>query len=284
MNNLENFKSIINSEFLSHAFLFFGQDKEFILKNVKVFCKFLNCENIEYKNKIFKDDEKYNCDCKQCLMIDKLEHPDLYFLKREDGKKEIVNSQIYSEKSNEDDLISKLSTGSVYSKYKIAIIYDADFLNKSSSNALLKSLEEPKVNVIFILISTNKDNILKTILSRCSIINLNSSINFDFENKIEEIKKFISVIKADDYQKILYIREILKEKQDLNYYLDIFYFVLEQVSISKYKKSPISDLIADLEVNKDINKSLKKLYNIKEALKNNYIIKTILIDFMLELK
>ena len=50
--------------------------------------------------------------------------------------------------------------------YKIFLIWHADKLNIAASNKLLKSLEEPPVKTIFILISEKKESLLSTILSR----------------------------------------------------------------------------------------------------------------------
>jgi DNA polymerase-3 subunit delta' len=54
--------------------------------------------------------------------------------------------------------------------YKVVIIDNAEFLNKSASNSLLKILEEPNKKIVFFLISQNDDLILETIKSRCQTI------------------------------------------------------------------------------------------------------------------
>ena len=50
---------------------------------------------------------------------------------------------------------------------RVVIIDHVDYLEKSSQNILLKRLEEPSINLYFILIVENKNKISKTILSRC---------------------------------------------------------------------------------------------------------------------
>ena len=55
------------------------------------------------------------------------------------------------------------------------IIDEAHMLSSSAFNALLKTLEEPPENVVFILATTEEHKILPTILSRC--------IRFEFKNK-----------------------------------------------------------------------------------------------------
>ena len=72
------------------------------------------------------------------------------------------------------DLISNLNKSSLNNKPRFVLIDNIEFLNKSSINALLKVLEEPSINIHFILINNNK-KILPTLLSRC--INFKISLN-----------------------------------------------------------------------------------------------------------
>jgi len=69
---------------------------------------------------------------------------------------------------------------------RIIIIFDAHTMNDESSNALLKSIEEPAENTIFILITHSPDLILGTIKSRCQLI------RFD-PLKDDEIKKYLEL-------------------------------------------------------------------------------------------
>lgn len=64
-------------------------------------------------------------------------------------------------------LIASINIASHRGSYKVAIIYPAEALNIYAANALLKTLEEPPPNTIFILISHQPDRVLPTILSRC---------------------------------------------------------------------------------------------------------------------
>ena len=66
----------------------------------------------------------------------------------------------------------KLSLTSVGGKYKAVIINEAERLNVTSQNALLKTLEEPNDRVVLILVSRDERKILSTIISRCQKIRL----------------------------------------------------------------------------------------------------------------
>jgi len=71
------------------------------------------------------------------------------------------------------ELQKKLIMTATESKFKLAIIDDADYLNISAQNALLKTLEEPADGVILILIAQNKEKFLPTIISRCQVKKFN---------------------------------------------------------------------------------------------------------------
>lgn len=72
------------------------------------------------------------------------------------------------------ELQSDFSVVPMYGKYLIYIINGAECLNDSSSNTLLKFLEEPSLNVIGILLTSSSDKVLSTIASRCQIFSLYS--------------------------------------------------------------------------------------------------------------
>lgn len=67
-------------------------------------------------------------------------------------------------------LIGEVYLKPAYSKRKVIIIDDADKMNSNAQNALLKVLEEPPTYATLILITSNKEKIIKTILSRVTEI------------------------------------------------------------------------------------------------------------------
>lgn len=110
-------------------------------------------------------------------------HPDFIIIETLENKKEISVEQI--RKIN--DFINQTSA---ISKNKFILIDSADELNKSSSNALLKILEEPHQNNYFILICHNPSKILATIKSRCQLIKINDLSEEDFKNILKEKSEF----------------------------------------------------------------------------------------------
>ena len=84
---------------------------------------------------------------------------------------------------------------SVYDGYQIYIIYDADKLNTSSANTILKFLEEPEEGIIAVLTTDNRYQMLDTILSRCQILTFeqyktqNEELSIDTKNFLELLSR-----------------------------------------------------------------------------------------------
>lgn len=106
-------------------------------------------------------------------------HPDLFLIEKDAEKKEIGIDKIRSIKnfSNQTSAISK---------DKFIIVDSACELNKSSANALLKILEEPKPNNFLILISHNLNRVLPTIRSRCNLVKIPDLNRADFNEILRQ--------------------------------------------------------------------------------------------------
>ena len=107
-------------------------------------------------------------------------NPNLNLIDVIDDKKNIDINQIR-------DLISNLNKSSFNLKPRFVLIDNVDLLNINSINALLKIIEEPNDNIIFILINNNK-KILPTLNSRC----LNFKISLTYVQSINIINKILN--------------------------------------------------------------------------------------------
>lgn len=103
--------------------------------------------------------------CSPCHLFSTQQHPDYFVLKRLEDKKEIVVDQVR-------ELVYTLNETSHQGGYKITWIDGIEFLNQSAFNALLKTLEEPTPNTLFLLTTHQIDCLPATIKSRCQLFNL----------------------------------------------------------------------------------------------------------------
>ncbi len=95
---------------------------------------------------------------------------------------------------------------------KIYIIEEADKLNASSSNALLKFLEEPEENIIAILVVDNMYQLLNTIISRCQIINLQNNKLDEITNTEKKVEYLLGISEVSTYiQTVLSFVEALEK-------------------------------------------------------------------------
>ena len=123
-------------------------------------------------NKINSNNKTYN------LLLKNI-HPNLFLISLKDKKKNIDIEQIKNMKNF-------LNITSFSNKPKIMLINGSEYLNLSSSNSLLKSLEENLNNVFFILVHDIKKKLLTTIKSRCIQFKFFLN-NEDREKRINEI-------------------------------------------------------------------------------------------------
>ncbi len=157
---------------INHSYLFYGIRGVGKTTLARIFSKSLNCLN---------SNDYEPCDnCESCLSILNGSNLDVIEIDAatNNGVDEIRD---ISEKSN-------YSTTS--SKYKIYIIDEVHCLSKLAFNALLKTLEEPPRNTIFLLATTEIYKIPETILSRTLILNLETiSDDYIIDNLKNILKK-----------------------------------------------------------------------------------------------
>ena len=102
--------------------------------------------------------------CDDCVRTARRTHPDIHLLRPESAQGYLVG-QIRA-------LIDDLALAPIRAARKVYILDEAERLTDATANALLKSLEEPPDNVVFALLSTARDAVLPTVLSRCQAVPL----------------------------------------------------------------------------------------------------------------
>lgn len=122
--------------------------------------------------------------CPSCVQVASGQHPDLEVVSRPPDKAFIPLETFIGddEHRNRQGLCYNLSSRHSDGKRKIAIIDDADYLNREGANCLLKTLEEPPAGAVIILIGTSEQRQLPTIRSRCQAIRFRPLSEADVES------------------------------------------------------------------------------------------------------
>ena len=196
------------------------------------------------------------------------------------------------------DLKEKLNTSSIYNGIRIYVILEAEKLNASSSNTLLKFLEEPNDDIYAILITSNKNKVLETIRSRCISIKINNNIIDLFEKEeeyIEFIFKFVDLIENKKEKFIAYISKIMPkeyiERDKIREILLDLYTVYDEVLHRKYDInnelfSKYQSIIEKISNNNTINELNRKMLSIdsnKNKLNYNTNLKLSIYNFIIEM-
>lgn len=103
--------------------------------------------------------------CPTCSQLERLVHPDLAVVEAERKGGQLKVDQIRG-------LQHGLALAPYDAKYRIAILLRFEEANQQAANALLKTLEEPPLQVVLLLTSVSADRLLPTIVSRCEVIRL----------------------------------------------------------------------------------------------------------------
>ena len=166
-------KSAIELGKIAHAFLFTGPRGTGKTSTARILAKSLNCKNGPTINPCGE--------CESCKDITNTVPIDVIEIDAASNRK-VEDTQ---------NILEKIQYVPVHGKYKIYIIDEVHMLTNHAFNALLKTLEEPPENVIFILATTEVHKVLDTIKSRCQ--------RFDFRRiTTEDIVKHLRYISDEE--------------------------------------------------------------------------------------
>lgn len=149
---------------LGHAYLFTGHHLEELESIARTLAKTLNCQK-----PVKTGGEATDCcdECLSCRKIDQETHADVHWARPESKSRVVTVEQMR-------DLMREIQLKPAEAEFKVAIIAAADRLNQQAANAFLKTLEEPPAKSVLILLSTDPQRILETILSRCLRLNFSA--------------------------------------------------------------------------------------------------------------
>jgi len=152
---LSAFEHIIAQNHLAHAYLFAGMDGAGQPELAYWIAQRLFCLNVS--------EGQPDGTCEECVRIANGSHPDIVTV-APTGQSIHVDQVRY--------LKSEFSKSAVEGNRKLFIISDAEKMTASAANSLLKFIEEPSGNVTALLLTTNKQLMLPTIISRTQVIEL----------------------------------------------------------------------------------------------------------------
>lgn len=147
----EHFKKAIETNHVSHAYILTGEAGMGRKSLASAFAMTLLCE---------KGKKEPCMQCHACKQVMSGNHPDLIFVSHE--KPNSIGVDDIREQINDTIMIRPYS-----SYYKIYIVDEAEKMTAQAQNALLKTIEEPPFYAIIMLLTTNQEAFLPTILSRC---------------------------------------------------------------------------------------------------------------------
>jgi len=181
-NYFSSFVKMFESKMLPHTILLSGQRGIGKSTFIYHFVNFILSKNENFKYS--KDKFLIDKNNKSYQLVSKKTHTNFYLLDNNTSDENIKIDQVRN-------LIRFLNKSTYINDIKFVLIDNAELLNKNSSNALLKSLEEPKDNTYFFIINNNTRQILNTIKSRC--------VEFKFVFSFNEKKEILNKILKDNY-------------------------------------------------------------------------------------
>ena len=153
---IQYIQNAVTEDKVSHAYIMNGERGSGKKLLANLFAQTLQCEQ-------GGNEPCYEChSCKQALSGN---HPDIITVQHE--KTSSISVDEIRVQVNEDIQVKPYS-----SKYKIYIIPEADLMTQQAQNALLKTIEEPPVYAVLILLTENAQKLLPTICSRCVMLKL----------------------------------------------------------------------------------------------------------------
>jgi len=291
----------VKNDRIGHAQMFIGQEGSGKLPLAIAFSQFLLCDN---------PDNNDSCGlCPHCQKMSSLTHPDLHFafpvpiskadkvsssddlrsewnqmiLKQPNFGIENWLEQIGSVGKNpiigvdeSRSILKKLSLKSFSGKYKIMIIWLPEKMNAQAANKMLKLLEEPPSNTLFLLLCDNSETILPTIISRTQSLNipaLKAEQIATYLNKKNGIDKAVahSVASLSQGNMVDALNTVHGDKAQ-HAYFDLFVKLMR----SAYAANPndlmnVSDEIAELDKEKQKNFVKYGLHVFRESIIMNYM-------------
>lgn len=174
---INHMQSAIRLGKISHAYIISGEKGFDKLSLAEPFAQAMLCSNLN----------KEPCgECISCKKAIHHNHPDIIYISHE-------KPNLISAKEIREQIVNTVDIIPYESKRKIYIIEDGELINEQGQNILLKTIEDPPSYATIIILTTNKDMFLPTVLSRCVCLDMQPVSN-------ETIKTYLMKKGIVDYQ------------------------------------------------------------------------------------
>ena len=217
----------------------------------RLLAKAVNCEN----------PENAPCEkCENCVAANSGTHPD------------IIEINAANETHVEDirDLIERSRLAPMQGKHKVYIIDEVHQLSSAASSALLKTLEEPPENVIFILATTDPQKLLPTIISRCQRYDFTKVRTDQIRDHLLNIAKKENIIMEENAAMMIAVLSDGGMRDALSIMDQCASYTSDEITVDAidriYGLATISEkigLIEDIQ-NKDLASILTRIQNYEE--------------------
>lgn len=237
---------------ISHAQLFLGSEGNGNFQLALAYAQYVNCEN--------QSDTDSCGQCSSCIKYQNIQHPDLNFfyptaigseIKTQPSSKKLLKPWINFLKEREyfdlkdwmdhigageklslinkldsQDIIKSLTLKNFEAKLKVVIIWWPEKMNIDCSNKILKVLEEPSPNSLFLLVGHNTDELLATIISRVQIVKIGRLTDNEIKEGLlekegvpEDLAESLSILANGDFAKAI---ELVKNPEGDEKFIDLF--------------------------------------------------------------
>ncbi len=237
----EHLQNALKLNKVSHAYIINGErssGKEFI---ARIFASALQCEKVQLQDEDISSGNVEPCgECRSCKQMATGNQPDVIYVTHE--KPGTIGVEDIRGQINGSVAIKPYS-----SPRKVYIINEGEKMTVQAQNALLKTLEEPPEYTVILILTTNMESLLSTILSRCVVLNMKPV-------KDMQVKRFLmEAMQVPDYKAdicVAFARGNIGKAKLLASSEDFEHVKEEAITLLKY--------INDMEIN-EIVAAIKKI-------------------------
>lgn len=173
------------------------------------------------------------------------------------------------------ELKKKLYLKPIYGTHKAVIICNSHLLTVEAQNAMLKILEEPPGNTLIILTSSTKEVFISTIISRCSLIELENNESLAQAEKDKLTSQIVNLQTMTISEKLAFAELMAKNKEEVIVWIENMILTLREIIITSILEK--SD--ENLQIYKLFIKEFQKTYqevkatniNVRMSLENLFL-------------